>query len=342
MLKLVIWPAGRRTQRLIENGFFSDCKIVGIVDSYKSQMSEPQYLSGYRIQPPAVVPELLEQADCLLITAVAFEDIYESCMELQLDPKKICIFEQIDSLIFKHNNELVKKISARYHEVTKLRQYQLTVKNEKDSDDSKRLVGKGKYAYWEYRTDYSRYRGFEFTAEKILEEKIEGDIAEFGVFRGLFSSLIMDKLPGRRMFWFDTFTGFSEEEAVKESALGRCPEGFAEAHARTSLDIALSNVQHPENVVICQGLFPASITHEAEAAKFAFVSIDVDFEDSTYEGLKFFYPRLVDGGYIFLHDYNSNFLGGVKAAVKRYQQNYGVRLKAFPMADRAGTLVITR
>ena len=342
MLKLVIWPAGRRTQRLIEKGFFNDCEIVGIVDSYKTQMDTPQYISGYCIHSPADVPALLEQADCLLITAIEFEDIYLSCMELQLDPKKICIFEQIDSLIFKHNNELVKKISARYNEITKLRQYQLTLKNEKDSDDSKRLVGKGKYACWEYRTDYSRYRGFEFTAEKILEEKIEGDIAEFGVFRGLFSSLILDKLPGRRMFWFDTFTGFSEDEAVKESALGRCPEGFAEAHARTSLDIALSNVQHTENVIVCQGLFPASITPEAEAARFAFVSIDVDFEDSTYEGLKFFYPRLVDGGYIFLHDYNSNFLGGVRTAVKRYQQDSGVRLMAFPMADRAGTLVITR
>ena len=48
----------------------------------------------------------------------------------------------------------------------------------------------------------------------------------------------------------------------------------------------------PENCVIRKGLFPDTAVGLEE--KFIFVSIDVDFENSTYEGLKYFYPRLVD------------------------------------------------
>lgn len=108
------------------------------------------------------------------------------------------------------------------------------------------------------------------------------------------------------------------------------------------MDRALGNVSHPENVIVCKGLFPASVTEEAKEARFAFVSIDVDLEDSTYEGLKFFYPRLNDGGMIFLHDYNEAHLVGVQAAVKRYEADFSVKFKAVPLADRAGTLVIIK
>lgn len=37
-----------------------------------------------------------------------------------------------------------------------------------------------------------------------------------------------------------------------------------------------------------QRFFPKSITEEASQERYAFVSIDVDFEDSMFEGLKFF------------------------------------------------------
>ena len=222
-----------------------------------------------------------------------------------------------------------------------MRHFRLIEVNENDEFDVNRRVGKD-FTKEEYLTDYFRYRTFEFVAEEIVAHKVPGELAEFGVFRGLFSALIMDKLPNRKMYWFDTFEGFSKEEIAKETVLGRCPDGFAQAHVLTSVDVALSNVSHPENCVICKGLFPASITAEAAAQTYAFVSIDVDFEESTYEGLKFFYPRLNDGGYIFLHDYHSAFLGGVKIALERYQHDFDVKLKFVPLADRAGTLVILK
>ena len=94
-----------------------------------------------------------------------------------------------------------------------------------------------------------------------------------------------------------------------------------------------------DNIVIKQGLFPQSLRGLEE--KFAFVSIDVDFEESIYEGLKYFYPRLREGGYIFVHDYNSDLLG-VEKAIDKYERENGIMLHKVPLADKSGTSVLTK
>lgn len=74
---------------------------------------------------------------------------------------------------------------------------------------------------------------------------------------------------------------------------------------------------------------------------FAFVSIDVDLEESIYQALDYFYPRLSFGGYIFIHDYTSSFKG-VKSAVDRCEENENRMLCKVPLCDANGTLVITK
>lgn len=61
-----------------------------------------------------------------------------------------------------------------------------------------------------------------------------------------------------------------------------------------------------------------------------------------YDGLRYFYPRLVSGGYIFVHDYNSASLMGVRKAVARYEMDEQFRLCKCPITDLEGTLVITK
>ncbi len=75
--------------------------------------------------------------------------------------------------------------------------------------------------------------------------------------------------------------------------------------------------------------------------QFEFVLIDVDFEKSIYEGLKYFFPRLSTGGYIFVHDYNSSLLG-VERAVDRFEKEIGISLCKMPLCDANGTLVIMK
>lgn len=67
----------------------------------------------------------------------------------------------------------------------------------------------------------------------------------------------------------------------------------------------------------------------------------MDFEESIYEGLKYFYPRMSENGYIFILDYNSS-LRGVEKTVDRYETDYEISLKKTLLCDANGTLVVIK
>lgn len=52
----------------------------------------------------------------------------------------------------------------------------------------------------------------------------------------------------------------------------------------------MSNIPYRDKCHICKGLFLDTLTNEIRELEFCFVSIDVDFEDSILEGLRFFIP----------------------------------------------------
>ena len=54
-----------------------------------------------------------------------------------------------------------------------------------------------------------------------------------------------------------------------------------EAYKNTNVGVVLERMEYIENVVIKQGFFPESLDGLEE--QFAFVSLDVDFEESIYE-----------------------------------------------------------
>ena len=186
--------------------------------------------------------------------------------------------------------------------------------------------------------DFVRMTALELCSREITRRRVQGAAAELGVYKGGFARCINALLPERRLYLFDSFEGFDEAEAGREQALGRIAEGFIQAHKNTSLELVMGLMPHPEQVRPMPGLFPDSLGGLEES--FALVSIDVDLEDSIYAGLSYFVPRLVPGGYIFLHDYNSPTLAGVKAALRRYERERGEMLRAIPLCDLGGSLVI--
>ena len=174
----------------------------------------------------------------------------------------------------------------------------------------------------------------------LSERDLEGDYVrvrtlEAICYRGGFARCINALLPARTLYLFDTFSGFDAAEAARE---GR---GFTAAHENTSAERVRSLLPHPDKAVFRPGLFPATANGLADE-RFCLVSLDVDLEESTLAGLRWFYPRLNPGGYILLHDFNSPRLPGVKRALRRYEAELGVRLPAVPLCDINGTLVLCR
>jgi hypothetical protein len=73
---------------------------------------------------------------------------------------------------------------------------------------------------------------------------------------------------------------------------------------------------------------------------YAFVSIDCDLYEPIAEGLKFFWPRMVLGGMIFVHDYSSGHWPGTTRAVDEFCARNGIAGSLLP--DLAGSYVLTR
>ena len=107
----------------------------------------------------------------------------------------------------------------------------------------------------------------------------------------------------------------------------------------SSVDLVLNNMPYPDKCIIKKGLFPDSAI-EIDGVQFCLVSLDADLYQSIYDGLTFFYPRLVKGGYIMIHDYNNDTYRGCKQAVREYCETYNIVI--LPIPDGWGTAIITK
>ncbi|QYK64364.1 TylF/MycF/NovP-related O-methyltransferase [Paenibacillus sp. S25] len=174
-------------------------------------------------------------------------------------------------------------------------------------------------------------------ADEINECGVKGSVAELGVFKGEFSKYINRVFPDRQLYLFDTFSGFDQKDIDNENK-GDFSNSVAGEFCNSDVDLVLNKMMYKENCIVKKGYFPESASDVNET--FAFVSLDVDLYQPILEGLKFFYPKMSDGGYIIIHDYNSTRFHGVKQAVREYCREHGV--KYTPISDLCGSVAIMK
>jgi hypothetical protein len=188
--------------------------------------------------------------------------------------------------------------------------------------------------------DIPRLWSFILNVKQILEEKIKGDFAELGVWRGNTAAILamLANKTGREVFLFDTYEGFDPRDTKKsvDKSSKFTPSGTEYTAEDTSLEVVKSVVgptyRHCRYI---KGYFPKSITPEAEKRKYAVVSLDCDLYEPMKAGLEFFYPRMTKGGIFFLHDYSSMFWPGVKKAIDEFLKKSGEHLVLMP--DKSGS-----
>ena len=152
------------------------------------------------------------------------------------------------------------------------------------------------------------------------QQELDGDMAEVGVYQGGSAKLISEVKGDKKLFLFDTFIGLQE--------LSDDDTHFGKKHWKknefndTSLETVKNYLSSYNNIQIIKGEFPktADCIHDS---KFSFVHLDVDLYRSTIECLKFFYPLLVKGGIILVHDYHSD---GIQKAFKEFLQDNKIHL----------------
>jgi O-methyltransferase len=144
-------------------------------------------------------------------------------------------------------------------------------------------------------------------------------VAEVGVFRGEFAREINSAFPTRALYLFDTFAGFSESDVRADTAENAVLNALDGEFRDTSAELVLSCMPHAERVVIRQGYFPDTFDPADPATrKFGFVSLDADLYAPTKAGLEVFWPRMIDGGVILVHDCQNASLPGVRKAADEF------------------------
>lgn len=172
----------------------------------------------------------------------------------------------------------------------------------------------------------------------IYSNGIGGCVAEAGVFQGEFASIINESFPDRRLYLFDTFEGFDERDIIYET-INKFSDAVSGHLNVTSEELVLSKMSCPENCIIKKGYFPESAKGIKE--KFCFVNLDMDLYKPTLEGLLFFYPLMVHGGIIIVHDFFSKGYDGVNAALKEFLEKNPL-LVPFPIGDNVSIAIQKR
>ena len=311
-----VWGTGCGASELIEAGL-EIFRIAAFVDSFP--------MGDTFLGRPVLLPENLPLEDCdlLIITARHADAIAQRCQELGIPAEKLLFLK--NNMVLTDRNaynthaekllgeSLLKKLLPKQHIIPTPAQLADTALPERD-----------------LQNDYARLATLELLCRRITH--VPGAAAELGVYRGFFARCINQLLPERTLYLFDSFEGFSENTNATAS--------FQAAHRNTAIDKVLAIMPHPEKITVKPGFFPESL--EGLEAQFCLVSLDVDFYQTTLDGLRYFWPRLEKGGYLMLHDWGSLKLPGVSQALSDYEKEIGTTIPAIPLCDVGGTLVLCK
>jgi O-methyltransferase len=184
--------------------------------------------------------------------------------------------------------------------------------------------------------DYVRLATLELASFEINKRSLPGSVAEVGVYKGKFARYINQYFPERKLYLFDTFEGFHKKDidVEKEQKFSSGAQDFSD----TSVESVLSLMPHRDKCIPVKGFFPESAKEVNEP--FVFVSLDADLYTPIYNGLQFFYPKLVKGGYIFIHDFNNDQYKGARKAVEQFCEEESIHF--VPIPDSGGSAVITK
>lgn len=198
--------------------------------------------------------------------------------------------------------------------------------------------------------DYARVRNLELLVEELKIHNIRGAMAEVGVYRGDFAKIMSFYFPDKELYLYDTFEGYDSEDLELEAQDTQFnKEWTSRAFKSTSLEDVKAYIGNADKCHYRQGYFPRTIGNEEKEESFCLVSLDANLYNPTMAGLAFFYPRLVEGGFILLHEYNFCWLDGdkkvlypgIKKAVRDYEKEVG-HIACVPVTDQNGTLIITK
>ena len=163
--------------------------------------------------------------------------------------------------------------------------------------------------------------------ENVLQDNIEGDLIETGVWRGgatiFMSGLIKSYLQKRKVFVCDSFNGLPKPDVEKY------PDDCGDQHwTYKDLNVSIEEVYNnfksydllTDNVVFVEGWFDQTLPL-LKGEVFSIIRLDGDMYGSTWAALENLYPKLSIGGYLIVDDW---LLEGANKSVLDYRKMYNI------------------
>ena len=177
--------------------------------------------------------------------------------------------------------------------------------------------------------------------EYIVENSIEGDIVECGVWRGgsmmmAANKLVTLKCLNKKIFLFDTYEGMSEpgKDDIAWDAISAA-EIYSNTEKKTGYGgwcySTLSEVKNnlaksaypEENIIFVKGKVEDTLPH-ASINKISLLRLDTDWYESTKHELECLYDKLSIGGILIIDDYGH--WQGAKKAVDEFIKKRNLKL----------------
>lgn len=143
--------------------------------------------------------------------------------------------------------------------------------------------------------------------------KVEGALAEVGVFQGASAKLICEAKGDRQLYLFDTFAGLPNDLSDSDN---KTQYLFSAGQYLSDIDSVKNYLSPYKSVSIVKGIFPVTADAITAVKKFSFVHLDVDLYQGTKDCVEYFYPQMSRGGIIICHDYV--LASGVRKAVDEF------------------------
>lgn len=165
--------------------------------------------------------------------------------------------------------------------------------------------------------------------QRVIDERIPGDLLEAGVWRGgccilMRGILAVNAITDRKVYAIDSFEGLPPPR----------PQLFPhdrglDLSIHPELAVSLEQVKEnfgrygllDDQVVFVKGLFQNTLP-SLNAGPFALIRLDADLYESTSVALEALYPKLSPGGFIILDDYK--LVPSVRAAALDYRARMGI------------------
>jgi O-methyltransferase len=182
-----------------------------------------------------------------------------------------------------------------------------------------------------------RLDNVQYTVETILREKIPGDLIETGVMRGgaviLMRAILKAHGATDRVVWAaDSFEGLPAPDVEKY------PEDRgADWHLRPLTEVGVDMIHRnferyglmDDQVKFLKGWFRDTLA-PAPIERLAILRLDGDLYESTMDALVPLYPKVSQGGFVIVDDYN---LPMCRKAIHDYRDKHGIQDTIIPIDD---------